>query len=145
MQKQLGVLVVDRDADVREGLRDILAVEGYAAACASPGIAARIALATSGPCIVLLGHTATPRNGLEFVKMGEQESFLLDIAMKVITSTNTADAESDKLMDAKMMERAVEAARREAVEDMIADHRAYQRAVVRRARREEAPQLAATG
>lgn len=146
MDKQVGVLVVDRDVDVREGLRDVLEVEGYSVASASPGIAARIALATTGPRIVLLGRMGTPRTGLDFVRVVEQERYLLDIALKVIDDSASEEPEVTPMNDATCSgESAVQAARREALEDLIAERRAHQLAVAKKMRRQQVAQLAAVG
>ena len=89
MQEQLNILIVDRDADARECLRDLLEVEGYAAMAAPPGSEAlHLVRGADVPCIILLNSIGRPRTGLEQMALLEQETYLLEVALSVLNGAS---------------------------------------------------------
>jgi CheY-like chemotaxis protein len=88
MKTQMAVLVVDRDADARECLRDLLEAEGYLTMSAPFGKEAQHLVENGCPAIALVGLIAKPTTGLEQLAIVEQEQYFLEIAIEVLNSAN---------------------------------------------------------
>lgn len=84
------MLVVDDDADVRDGLCEFLAGEGYAVKSASDGAEAIHQLRRSSSDIVLLDLRMPGMDGYEFLRRREVERDLRSIPV-VVVSASTDD------------------------------------------------------
>jgi CheY-like chemotaxis protein len=84
MDQQFNILIVDRDTNARESLRDLLETEGYFSSATSPEEAPDLLQSAEGPCIVLLHTLGSPKNGLQHLAVLEHEQYLLGIAWDVL-------------------------------------------------------------
>jgi CheY-like chemotaxis protein len=85
------VLVVDDDADVREGLCDLLVEEGFSVASAANGADALDHLRQ--PClpdVVLLDLRMPTMDGYEFLKCRQADEKLRDVPVIVVSATPEA-------------------------------------------------------
>jgi len=85
------VLVVDDDADVREGLCDLLVEEGFSVASAANGADALDHLRQ--PClpdVVLLDLRMPEMDGYEFLKCRQADEKLRDVPVIVVSATPEA-------------------------------------------------------
>lgn len=147
MNDRLSVLIVDRNRTTRESLRDLLEVAGYDAEATRPGAPASQALEkVTSPCIVLLDHIDSPRNGLDFVRMAEHEEYLLAIAARIVRGEALEEAEEGVVQPtgAKQKHKSGEYVRVRPVAPppesgvdvsaLVADRRAYQLAAAKQMR-----------
>lgn len=116
MNDQVNVVVIERDTESRESLRDLLEVGGYSAvAMPSSWAARRFMRHSKTPCIILLNKIGSPKNGLQYLALAEHEEYLLSIALKVMNEKR---------------EETIAAARDapQSIEEQIAVRREHQRA-----------------
>ena len=96
------VLVVDDDADIREGLELLLGRHGYKVLTAGDGNEALERLRTNGaPGLILLDLMMPNMNGMEFERRLEQNPAWASIPIVVITGAGArvADGLSGKRLD----------------------------------------------
>jgi CheY-like chemotaxis protein len=90
--RQMNVLIVDRDVDARECLRDLLEAEGYAAMSAPPGTEAlHLVRQSDAPCIVLLNKIGTAQTSLQHLAVLEHEQDMLMVAVDVLNQNGAQD------------------------------------------------------
>jgi CheY-like chemotaxis protein len=89
------VLLVDDDPDIREGMRDILADEGYEMIEASDGQQALDYLRTHPlPPVVLLDWNMAPLNGQQFMTEVVKDPSLSEIPVILLTADSRAPEKS---------------------------------------------------
>jgi CheY-like chemotaxis protein len=82
-----GILIVEDDEIIRESIRMLLELEGYAATCAANGQEALEQLKTMPqPCLILLDLMMPVMNGWEFVHALDRDSTLATIPVVVVTA-----------------------------------------------------------
>ena len=104
------VCVVDDDADIREVLTDVLALEGYDVVAAGDGESA-LALLRARPsrCRVILLDLMMPHmNGWEFRRQQLQDPAIASIPVLLLTGAGTATKSIDELQVAATIEKPVE-------------------------------------
>lgn len=90
------VLLVDDDPDIREGMRDILADEGYEMIEATDGQQALDYLRTHPPPpLVLLDWNMAPVNGQQFMAEVVRDPKLAKIPVILLTADNRAPEKSE--------------------------------------------------
>ena len=85
------VLVVDDDEDLREGLGDLLAGEGYVVRTAADGSDALEDFKKSGvPDVVLLDLRMPRMDGFEFLRRQAADETIRDVPVVVVSSTTVS-------------------------------------------------------
>ena len=96
-RRDLPVLVVDDDADVRELLRRMLESDGYAVVEAENGRAALGALRAGRPAVILLDLMMPEMDGFEFVAELRRDEAWRTIPVVVITAKDLSGDDRDRL------------------------------------------------
>jgi two-component system chemotaxis response regulator CheY len=104
------VCVVDDDADIREVLTDVLALEGYDVVAAGDGESALSLLrARPSACRLILLDLMMPHmNGWEFRRQQLQDPAIAAIPVVLLTGAGTATKSIDELHVAATIEKPVE-------------------------------------
>ena len=80
------VLVVDDDADIRESLRLLLELEGFAVRTAADGAQAVAAMEEETPCLVVLDLMMPVMDGWEVAGRMHEDAHLASIPLCVVTA-----------------------------------------------------------
>jgi CheY-like chemotaxis protein len=81
------ILIVDDDFDLRDILRDVLEIEGYAVATAGDGNEALDYLRTNDPpCVILLDWMMPRCNGPQFRSEQQKDATIADIPVVLVTA-----------------------------------------------------------
>jgi CheY-like chemotaxis protein len=95
MPPHKAVLVVDDDWDLREAIRDTLAVEGYETSDASDGLTALEHLRTHRrPGVILLDWNMAPMNGGEFMAEFTHEPAISNVPVVLLTADVRVEAKA---------------------------------------------------
>ncbi len=79
------ILVAEDDPALREALRDVLALAGYAAAIVSDGVQALAAARAAPPDLVILDHLMPGMDGLSVLRALQQDPRLRAIPVIILT------------------------------------------------------------
>lgn len=94
------VVVVERDALIRDTLIEILCEEGYSAHGAKDVPEAQAALAqVPHPCLILADLLSTGMNGSDFLQMRRENDILIQIPVAVMSSVGIDPGEKDALQE----------------------------------------------
>ena len=89
------VLIVDDDNDIREAIRDLLAVEGYATAEARDGGAGLAYLRSHAPPgVILLDWNMAPVSGADFMSEFSRDATLAEIPVVLLTADARAETKA---------------------------------------------------
>ena len=92
------ILIVDDDPSLRESLAELLAEEGYAAACAEDGRSALALLQSQQPpCLILLDLLMPVMDGWEFRNRQRQLAGLAEIPVVVTTALSAEYRRENRL------------------------------------------------
>ncbi len=96
--REVSVLVVDDDADIRDTVRTILETEGYSVADATDGLAALALLERVRPRLILLDLTMPAMDGVAFRERQLSDESLAAIPTIVVTARGSHGKEAAPLL-----------------------------------------------
>jgi len=112
------ILVVEDNKELREGLCEVLRIEGYQAVGAEHGEAAlRHLSAGSKPCVILLDLMMPVMNGWKFHEEMRKDRRFVELPVIVMTAATLSDAQT--ISAAAVMSKPV---RMDVLIDMVREH-----------------------